>query len=52
MRGTDDWSEVLAIDTSEDVNVAEPSEGEFVFYTEGEEEYVRTDRIVDVRAWR
>lgn len=52
MRGTDNWSDVLAMDTSEDVNVAEPSEGIYVFYTEGEEEYVRTDQVVDVRSWR
>lgn len=46
MTATDDW--LSELDTSDDVHVATPSEGVYVFYTEREEEFIRTDCVVDV----
>lgn len=47
-----DWRAAVGVDTSEDVHVANPSEGRYVFYTEEVEAYIRTDRVVDLVAHR
>lgn len=46
MRRRDDW----LVDPVTDgvVHVANPTEGVYVFYTKGEEAYIRTDCVVDV----
>ena len=46
MEWADHW--LSDLDTSGDVHVANTGEGVYVFYTEAVEEYVRTDRVVDV----
>ena len=46
MAGADEWADTLPVDTSDDVHVTETTEGVFVFYTETEGEYVRTDRVL------
>lgn len=51
MAGAQDWGRALAVDTSEDVHVAETG-GHYVFYTEEAEAFIRTDRVVDVTAHR
>lgn len=48
MPSPKEWAEALPVDTSEDVHVANPTDGVYVFYTENEEEYIRTDNVVDV----
>lgn len=46
MDGTED--RFVGMDTGEDVHVANPGEGIFVFYATGSEEYIRTDTVVDL----
>lgn len=50
MRRSDRWLEDL--DTSDDVHVANVKHGVYVFYTEVEEAFIRTDTVVDVRDQR
>lgn len=50
MRRSDHWLEDL--DTSDDVYVANTKDGVYVFYTEVEEAFIRTDTVVDVRKHR
>lgn len=52
MATPEDWADALAVDTSDDVHVANPTEGVYVFYTEEAEEYIRTDCAVDVPSHR
>lgn len=52
MPGADEWAEALPVDTSEDVYVATPGEDVFVFYTEREAEFIRTDRALHASEWR
>jgi len=52
MAAADDWTKIIPVDTSDDVHVATPGDGVYVFYTEAEDEFVRTDCAVDVRVCR
>ena len=52
MPSPEEWADALPIDTSEDVHVANPTGGIYVFYTEETEAYLRTDCVVAVEAWR
>lgn len=47
MAGTDDRT--VAPDARGDLRVANPSEGVYVFYADGDGEYIRTDCVVDVK---
>ena len=48
MRGGEDWSRALDLDTSGDVHVTDTIEGVTIFYTECVEAFIRTDTVVDV----
>ena len=50
MGGTDD--RILDPDGRGDVRVANPTEGVYVFYSEGAEAFIRTDCVVDVSSLR
>jgi len=50
MGGTDD--RILDPDGRGDVRVANPTEGVYVFYSEGAEAFIRTDCVVDVSSIR
>ena len=39
---------LLDLDTSDDVHLTSTREGIFLFYTEVEEAFIRTDHVVDV----
>ena len=52
MPSPEEWADTLPIDTSDDVHVANPTDGVHVFYTEEAEAYLRTDFVVDVEEWR
>ena len=52
MTGPDVWENAIEVDTSEYVHVTETTEGVYVFYTEVESAYIRTDTVVDIPSHR
>lgn len=52
MPGRREWGHILSADTSNDVHVTDTIEGMYIFYTEHEEAYIRTDTVIDVRSHR
>lgn len=48
MADAADWTEILPVDTRNDVHVTDTKDGIYIFYTENETAYIRTDTVVDV----
>lgn len=48
MGESDDRSDGIPFDSSKDIHVSSTIKGWHIFYTESLDEYIRTDRVMDI----